>query len=66
MVSRRLVVSSSVIATALSCYTLGVMQSRRGDAAMRAVYDAKLDSIRDEVRAQSDRKPRTSVCCSSA
>ena len=61
MVSRRLVVSSSVIATALSCYTLGVMQSRRGDAAMRAVYDAKLDSIRDEVRAQSDRKPRTSA-----
>jgi len=61
MVSRRLVVSSSVIATALSCYTLGMMQSRRDGAAMRAAYDAKLDSIRDEVRAQSDRKPRTSA-----
>jgi len=46
MVSRRLVVSSSVIATALSCYTLGMMQSRRDGAAMRAAYDAKLDAIR--------------------
>ena len=47
MVSRRLVFVTSTLATAVSCFTLGVMQSRRSDA---GVYDAKLDAIRDEVR----------------
>jgi len=61
MVSRRLAFSSSVIAAALSCYTLGVVHSRHDDAAVRASYDAKLDAIRAEVRAESDRKPRTSA-----
>jgi len=61
MVSRRFVISSSVVATALSCYTLGVVQSRRDEASMRAVYDAKLEAIRAEVRAETDRKPRTSA-----
>ena len=61
MVSRRLVFSTSVIATALTCYTLGVVQSRREDAAMRAAVDAKLDAIRAEVRNQAERKPRASA-----
>jgi trypsin-like peptidase len=61
MVSRRLAFSSSVIATALACYSLGVVQSRREDAAMRAAYDAKLDAIRAEVRADTERKPRMSA-----
>ena len=61
MVSRRIVLTSSVIATALSCYTLGVVQSRRDETAMRASYDAKIESIRAEVRAQSNSKPRTSA-----
>ena len=47
MVSRRLVFVTSTLATAVSCFTLGVMQSRRSEA---GVYDAKLDAIRDEVR----------------
>ncbi|HJZ72247.1 MAG TPA: serine protease [Vicinamibacterales bacterium] len=54
---RRLVVGSSIVATAISCYTLGVMQTRHNDAAMRASYDAKLEAIRAEVHAQAEPKP---------
>jgi Trypsin-like peptidase domain len=61
MVSRRLVFSSSIIATALSCYALGVVQSHREDAAMRAAVDAKLDAIRAEVRSNAERRPRTTA-----
>src|SRR5712692_7399491 len=48
MVSRRTVFVTSTFATAVSFFTLGVIQSRRTEA--RASYDAKLDAIRDEVR----------------
>jgi hypothetical protein len=61
MVSRRLVFCSSIVATAVSCYTLGVIQSRHNDAGMRASYDAKLDAIRAEVHAQVPAKPRSSA-----
>jgi hypothetical protein len=47
MVSRRLVFVTSTLATAVSCFTLGVMHSRTEAGAS---YDAKLDAIRDEVR----------------
>src|ERR1700720_4318086 len=50
MNSRRVVFLVSVIATAISCFTLGVMHTRRGDAVVRASYDAQLDAIRAEVR----------------
>jgi len=60
MVSRRLVFSSSIIATALSCYALGVVQSHREDVAMRAAVDAKLDAIRAEV-SNAERRPRTAA-----
>ncbi|HMF98756.1 MAG TPA: serine protease [Vicinamibacterales bacterium] len=54
---RRLVVGSSFIATAITCYTIGVIQSRHNDAAMRASYDAQLEAIRAEVHAQAAPKP---------
>jgi Trypsin-like peptidase domain len=47
MVSRRLVFSTSIVATAVSFFTLGVVHSRRADA--DASYDAKLEAIRDEI-----------------
>ena len=47
MVSRRLVFSTSILATAVSFFTLGVVHSRRADA--DASYDAQLDAIRDEI-----------------
>jgi hypothetical protein len=47
MVSRRLAVSTSIVATAVSFFTLGVVHSRRTEAG--ASYDAKLDAIRAEI-----------------
>jgi Trypsin-like peptidase domain len=52
MISRRLVFATSTLATAILFFTLGVMHSRRTDAASRASYDAKLDAIRNEVRSE--------------
>ena len=61
MVSRRVLFSSAIVTTAVSCYALGVVQSHREDVAMRAAVDAKLDEIRAEVRAEAARKPRSSA-----
>jgi hypothetical protein len=52
MVSRRLVFVTSILATAISCFTLGVVHSRRANVAASASYDAKLEAIRTEVREQ--------------
>jgi len=59
MVSRRLVYSTSVVATAISFFTLGVMHSRR--ASEDASYDAKLDAIRAEVRSELGKTERQSA-----
>jgi hypothetical protein len=55
MTARRVVTLLSVLATAASFFTLGVIHARRTDAASRASYDAKLDAIRAEVRGESAR-----------
>jgi hypothetical protein len=55
MISRRLIFTTSVLATAVLFFTLGAMQSRRDVAASCASYDAKLDAIRTEVRAELGR-----------
>jgi hypothetical protein len=52
MMSRRLVFTTSVLATAIVFFMLGAIHSRRRDAASRASYDAKLDAIRSEVRSE--------------
>jgi len=49
MTARRVVIASSLIATAASFFTLGVLHARRSDSASTASYDAKLDAIRAEV-----------------
>ena len=49
MVVRRLVFTTSLLATAIAFFTLGTVHSRRTDAASRAGYDAKLDAIRAEL-----------------
>src|SRR5918995_3038205 len=51
MVSRRTVFSTSILATAVSFFTLGVVHSRSEDAS----YDAKLEAIRAEVRIELGR-----------
>jgi hypothetical protein len=52
MNSRRLVFTTSVLATAVLFFMLGAVHSRRHDAASQASYDAKLDAIRTEVRSE--------------
>jgi hypothetical protein len=59
MVSRRIVLLTSILATAISCFTLGVMHARRTDAIASSAYDAKIDAIRTEVRTTLGRVPRT-------
>jgi S1-C subfamily serine protease len=46
---RRVAIVSSLIATAASFFTLGVLHARRSDSESSASYDAKLDAIRAEV-----------------
>jgi hypothetical protein len=52
MVSRRTVFIASLLATAVSSFTLGVIQSHRAGLASDASYEAKLEAIRTEVREQ--------------
>lgn len=51
MISRRLVFFTSIVATAISFFTLGLMQARRSELAS-ATYDAKFDALRAEVRSE--------------
>ena len=51
MIARRVVVASSLVATAASFFTLGVLHSRGADASVRASYQAELDALRAEQRA---------------
>src|SRR5512140_2589125 len=55
MISRRLVFLTSIIATAISFFTLGVMQSRRSELAS-ATDDARFDALRAEVRTELNRR----------
>ena len=60
MISRRLVCSASIVATAMSFFTLGVVHTRR--AAQDASYDAKLEAtIRAEVRSELGKTDRTAA-----
>jgi hypothetical protein len=61
MSSRRLVFTTSILATAILFFTLGIIQSRRTDAASAASYDAKLDAIRREVRSELGRAGRSEI-----
>ena len=59
-ISRRTVFLTSIVATAISFFTLGVTGARRSDAAARASYEATLDShpLRSEERAREGRAGR--------
>ncbi len=48
--SRRLVFVASIVATAVSCFTLGVLQRRGGDRAERALNDQRIRELRDELQ----------------
>ena len=57
MVLRRVVFLSSLLATAISCFTLGLIQARGVDASVRAAYDARLEALRDEVHRELGKDP---------
>ena len=50
MIARRVVVVASLIATAVSFFTLGALHTRSSDAAVRASYQAELDAMLAEAR----------------
>jgi hypothetical protein len=52
MVTRRLVFVTSIVATAISSFTLGVMHSRSADAAAETSYNAQIEALRQELRSQ--------------
>jgi len=52
MVTRRLVFITSIVATALSSFTLGVVHTRHTDAIAQESYDAQIASLRTEMRTQ--------------
>jgi hypothetical protein len=58
MMSRRLIFTTSILATAILFFIVGAVHSRTRDAANRATYDAKLDAIRSEVRSELGRSSR--------
>ena len=51
-VSKRTVFLTSIFATAISFFTLGLTGARRGEAAAQASYEATLAAIRSEVKSQ--------------
>jgi len=59
MISRRIVFVISLIATAVSCFTLGILHTRRHDAAAQASYERELQALRAEVRSELG-QPRSS------
>ena len=52
LISRRVVFVTSILATAVSFFTLGIMQARRADVLTSRAYDARIDAIRTEVRTE--------------
>ena len=52
MTTRRLIFLASVTATAVSCFTLGMLHERRTQVLTARAYDAKIDAIRAEVRSE--------------
>jgi hypothetical protein len=61
MVSRRLVFVTSVVATAISSFTLGVLHTRRADAGAQQAYDAQIAALRAEMRSQIGTAQRADV-----
>ena len=61
MISRRLVFVTSIIATAVSAFTLGVLHTRRFDASAREAYEREIAALRTEVRGQLGRSQTAGV-----
>jgi hypothetical protein len=60
-ISRRTVFLISIIATAVSFFTLGITGARRSDAAAQASYEATLAAVRSEVKSELGTSARADV-----
>jgi S1-C subfamily serine protease len=58
MFARHMMLVAAVVATAISCFTLGVIHARHGESALRASYDARIDALREEVQKQIEKGVR--------
>lgn len=61
MNTRRALVLGILVLTAMVFFALGLFQARTSEAGVRAVYDAKLDAIRAEVRREFERARQSEV-----
>jgi hypothetical protein len=59
MISRRVAILTSLVATACSGFTLGGMHARRDEAIAQAAYNAKLDALRLELQSEVRRTRRS-------
>jgi hypothetical protein len=57
MISRRLLFLGAFVAIAVCFFTLGVVHARRGEAAVNAGYDARIEALRDEMRRELGSDP---------
>ena len=58
MITRRLVFVTSIVATAISSFTLGVLHTRTTEGLSQQAYDQQLASLRAEVRSEIGRGAR--------
>jgi hypothetical protein len=61
MVTRRLVFVTSIVATGISSFTLGVVHTRRSEIAADAAYHAQIEALRTEMRTQLGRSSKEQV-----
>src|SRR2546423_14292452 len=66
MTTRRLIFLASVTATAVSCFTLGMLHERRTQVLTARGDDAKIDAIRAEVRSELGRARHTEQAVATA
>src|SRR5580765_6397165 len=57
MISRRVIFTTSIAATAVSFFTLGALHERRNDAQAQRGYESQLQQLRTEMRAEFGKKP---------
>src|SRR5260221_3246232 len=60
MISRRIAFITSILATAVSCFTLGVFHARLADGS-DGVMGARLDAFREELRLALTRDPSVAM-----
>jgi Trypsin-like peptidase domain len=62
MISRRVTFVTAILGTAVTCFTLGAVQSHRAEESARASYDSRLTTLQDDLKkALIQEKPHSEV-----